>query len=265
MYDTTTLLELSVGSTHTVEVLVRVRSKDLDWWNQDLNYHLSQMFRLIGRNILPVECYDVIRPPIPSYDNDDDNGGTSIGIGTGTGGNDNGVIVGERNIATTNRRNKGMIDGSRRKRNNKSSKRRKYEGKTVAPKKVPKRKLPPKSSSNNDQRRKYIPGSGLKFLFGDTIQVTYKMEDIPLSHVTLFSMRIAEISRDDNWKQDDAITVATKMLSSNNESSVKLIKLPKIPKRVCVWCYPLDPFAPLKVIAGDGGGFPRPEMNPISS
>ena len=53
---TRTLFELRVGSTHTIEVLLQIRLADISWWNSDLHNHERQLYKLIGRRVLPVEC-----------------------------------------------------------------------------------------------------------------------------------------------------------------------------------------------------------------
>jgi len=53
---TRTLLELRVGSTHTIEILLQIRLADVSWWNSDLHDHECQLYKLIGRRVLPVEC-----------------------------------------------------------------------------------------------------------------------------------------------------------------------------------------------------------------
>ena len=57
---TRTLFELRVGSTHTIEVLLQIRLADISWWNSDLRNHERQLYKLIGRRVLPEECREEI-------------------------------------------------------------------------------------------------------------------------------------------------------------------------------------------------------------
>lgn len=57
---TRTLVELRVGSTHTIEVLLQIRLVDINWWNSDLLNHERQLYKLIGRRVLPDECREEI-------------------------------------------------------------------------------------------------------------------------------------------------------------------------------------------------------------
>jgi hypothetical protein len=57
---TRTLVELRVGSTHTIEVLLQIRLADINWWNSDLLNHERQLYKLIGRRVLPNECCEEI-------------------------------------------------------------------------------------------------------------------------------------------------------------------------------------------------------------
>jgi hypothetical protein len=57
---TRTLFELRVGSTHTIEVLLQIRLADISWWNSDLYNHERQLYKLIGRRVLPDECREEI-------------------------------------------------------------------------------------------------------------------------------------------------------------------------------------------------------------
>jgi hypothetical protein len=59
---TRTLLELRVGSAHTIEVLLQIRLQDIVWWNSNLHDHECQLYKLIGRRVLPTDdaCRAVI-------------------------------------------------------------------------------------------------------------------------------------------------------------------------------------------------------------
>ena len=85
-YSHRTFLELSVGTTHTVEVLVHLRRSDLSWFNDSngLSDHQAQVFTLIGRRILPKECGDEIETDLAAWRHKR----RKIGI-----------LIGEKNIA----------------------------------------------------------------------------------------------------------------------------------------------------------------------
>jgi hypothetical protein len=61
---------------------------------------------------------------------------------------------------------------------------------------------------------------------------------------------------------------ATLIFAPKNTESPKgaplFLQLPKLSKRISLWCYPIDKNNPNEP-APEGGGFPRPEMMPITS
>lgn len=57
---TRALFELRVGSSHTIEVLLQIRLSDIHWWNSELYNHERQLYKLIGRRVLPTECKEEI-------------------------------------------------------------------------------------------------------------------------------------------------------------------------------------------------------------
>ena len=85
-YSHRTFLELSVGTTHTVECIIHMRRANLGWFNapERISDHQRQLFTLIGRRILPTECSEEIEADLATWRQ------KRAKIG---------VLIGEKNIA----------------------------------------------------------------------------------------------------------------------------------------------------------------------
>ena len=85
------------------------------------------------------------------------------------------------------------------------------------------------------------PQREIRHVFGDDMQVTYRAEQM---------------------KQNESATLIFPKKTDESKPSM-FRQLPKLSKRIVLWCYPReieDSDSP-----PTGGGFPRPEMLPISS
>ena len=184
---TRTFLELRVGRTHMVDVLLHVRRADVTWFHSSVD-NKKELLKLLSQQIIPKECEEEIdryhevrnrlhRPP---------------------------TIIGEKN-------QKGKGKGGRK-----------------------------RKATEPDQPKLERPKRDVHHVFGDVLRVTYRVEEL------------------------NANESATLIFAKRNDSSNNFRQLPKISKRIILWCYPIDKNNPTEP-APEGGGFPRPEMLPISS
>uniref|UniRef100_A0A7S4V4P0 Uncharacterized protein n=1 Tax=Ditylum brightwellii TaxID=49249 RepID=A0A7S4V4P0_9STRA len=285
-YGSRTFLELGVGGTHTIEVLLNLRHVDIKWWNSDVSSHQKQLFRLLGRRVLPAEC----SAEIEQYHHKKRRraGG---GIGKKS------IVIGEKNIKAASaaggieRAGGGKTKADKKRQTTGRAARKRgldklepdvsaasrKETQKTAPSKEKKIGLSADNSSNN-------AGQDALYIFGDTIQATYRVEDIdPTESATLLyeddgdecCSTIRDSDGDDNNVPTSKVSSrkrrvnAAKGPSSSRQKSSKLKiatfrQLIKIPKRIVIWCYPFDPSNPTEPNT-EGGGFPRPELIPISS
>lgn len=55
-FETRTWLELCVGNTHILQVLVHIRKEDLLWWNENQVEFQRELLGILSRQVIPVEC-----------------------------------------------------------------------------------------------------------------------------------------------------------------------------------------------------------------
>jgi len=208
-------LKLRVGRSHTVEVMVHIRRKDLNWFAANENSYRKQLFQLLSRKILPKEFDEEMeRYCLEKRKSATEDGGQVV-----QKNGDNTIIIGEAN----KKKKPPTKPGAKRKRGQKQ-----------------KEDTPRDNSNSMEERYKFE-----RYVFGETIQVSYRVEDIlPNESALLFF----------NTSKDD---------SKESKQRASFKKYPKLSKRIILWCYPLDAENPTEPI--DGGGFHRPDMIPISS
>jgi hypothetical protein len=186
---TRTFLELKVGRTHTVDVLLHVRRTDVTWFHSSVD-HRKELLKLLSQQIVPkefeqeIDCYHELRNrlhrPPPTK-------------------------IGEKN-----QKGKGGKAGRNRK--------------VTQPEPKPKRDV--------------------CHVFGDNLRVTYRVEEL-------------------NANESATLIFPPKKTESSKDASY-FRQLPKLSKRIILWCYPINKNNPTEP-APEGGGFPRPEMMPITS
>jgi hypothetical protein len=191
---TRTFLELRVGRTHAVDVLVHVRRADVKWFHSSPE-HKKELFRLLSQHVI----FREFEKEIQEYHN----------LRNGVRPT---VEVGEKN-------------------------KRGKKGK--------KRKGAPAPESPNTEK----PKRAVRHVSGTGMQITYKTEGL-------------------NDKQGATLIFPMKNGSTDEEKSSKgsppkFRSLPKLSKRIVLWCYPKDQKGEDSPIKGQG--FPRPEMVPITS
>jgi len=295
---TRTLFELRVGSTHTIEVLLQVRLEDLPWWNSDLRSHERQLYKLIGRQVLRMECRKEIeeyRAKIRERDDAEKN------IAKKTNKKSD-VIIGEANLKKkmSGKEKRGATTTTGRKRVGRKSATTKKETKSSSSKK---QKLSESkkskggganNSSNNDEtnasetkenRLKLLREPG-KWIMGKSIQICYMMEDLEKSYGTTLVFRPKETGGEDSENNSAGTKIITspnpkksteKQQSQSQSSSrevddgeEKVVPLAsfrswqKLTKRLNLWVFQFDPNDPSDLNVSEGGGFPRPELLPMS-
>eukprot|EP00559_Dactyliosolen_fragilissimus_P005840 CAMPEP_0184858972 /NCGR_PEP_ID=MMETSP0580-20130426/3996_1 /TAXON_ID=1118495 /ORGANISM="Dactyliosolen fragilissimus" /LENGTH=279 /DNA_ID=CAMNT_0027355357 /DNA_START=62 /DNA_END=901 /DNA_ORIENTATION=+ len=265
-FENRTLLELRVGKTHLIEVLVYLRSEDVVWWNEDLSSHRTQLLEIISKRVLPIELkenthvrkrrLEEVGSDIRSMEGDNASSHVvgekfSGAIATRKGKRKRGFmrkrggVKGGKSVNTTldyenydAAGSNGINKDSREKHNGDKSKRGQGDS--------------GKSSLLNKASSSLSSETNVTFLFGKSIQITYMMEDISKSlGATLVFSKIKK-------------NMPNVSNASRKKNLPNLIELIKYPKRIVLWCYPFDPNNPTKPIT-HGGGFPRPEMIPMIS
>ena len=105
----------------------------------------------------------------------------------------------------------------------------------------------------------------ISYLFGKTLQVTYRAEEIKTSDsVTLLYTNTSKgtTAGGDGSGGDGGGKDKRKRSADTELATFRTLK--KLSKRIIIWVYPFDsanPTAPNP----EGGGFPRPEMIPLTS
>mmetsp|Transcript_37601 Transcript_37601/g.81936 ORF Transcript_37601/g.81936 Transcript_37601/m.81936 type:complete len:283 (+) Transcript_37601:235-1083(+) len=267
-YSHRTFLELSVGTTHTVEVLVHLRRSDLSWFNDpnELSDHQTQLFTLIGRRILPKECGDDIETDLAAWRHKR----RKIGI-----------LIGEKNIAESSATASGAAaaaasaSGRDKKGKKKTGKGRGKKGsknkKGANAKAGTKTTLAALAGGNKKKGAKTKRDMDVQYLFADTLQVTYRVEDISTTDSVTLLFNDPDDSVNGDTKSaaaDKASSMSKKKRSAPNASKAggtlaTYRQLKKLSKRIFIWVYPFDPANP--TAPNPGGGFPRPELIPLTS
>jgi len=282
-YSHRTFLELSVGTTHTLECIIHMQRADLDWFNapEHISDHQRQLFALIGRRILPQECSEEIEADLATWRQ------KRAKIG---------VLIGEKNIAEAAAAvkaaaaakaagGKGGV-GAAGGRGKKGAGKKGVAGKKSGGKSTTTAggKTGAKSGSKTTlvalaggvggkkAKRKRDTGD-ISYLFAETLQVTYRVEDIKTSDsaTLLYTKNITDRGKDvidmtdssgrGKWRRSAGAD------GSTNKGIAELATfrtLKKLSKRIIIWVYPFDSANPTASNPG-GGGFPRPAMIPLTS
>lgn len=243
---TRSLFELRVGSSHTIEILLQIRLADLPWWNSNLKDHERELYKLIGRRVLPEECRDEIeadraRREVDKHFN-----------------KNKAVVVGEANLK---KKAKKAVKG-KGKRGNVSMK----ETKTK------KQKLSDKEAiAENDKNAEKT--KSVSWVMGKSIQICYIMEEIEKSSAATM------IFRQKGWEDNsDNATSTTSQGSAEKQSQSsegvadeeKNVPLAtfrswkKLSKRLNLWVFRFDPDDPTDLSISGGAGFPQPELLPMA-
>ena len=223
-YVTQNFLELSVGSSFMVEIIIHMRSTDLDWWNKEVSKHEAELMTVISRKIISQE--EVFRNEI-------------LGANDKCGASKQ-VIIGEKNLASTGKTD-GKKNESKKTSTGKSGKKskRKHQAPIEVASKI--------QSKENLHKRPSI-------VFGDSIQVMYKIECCE-------SINSATLFFHDTEDMENNIKAGKNKKKRLTPASFG--QLNRLSHRIIVWCFKYDPENPTAAIPSDGG-FPRPEMIPLT-
>ena len=276
-----TFLELSCGTTHTVECIIHMRRADLDWFNapENISDHQRQLFTLIGRRILPQECSEEIEADLATWRQ------KRAKIG---------VLIGEKNIAeaaaavkaaaaakAAGDKKGGAGRGGRKKAGKKGGRDKKAGGKSTTGggkkggKTGSKTTLATLAGGVGGKKTKRKRETDISYLFAESLQVTYRAEEIKTSDsVTLLYNNKADQGKESGEDASSSSKGKRKRSAGADGSTAKkgstgttelatFRTLKKLSKRIVVWVYPFDPANPSA--PNQGGGFPRPEMIPITS
>ena len=221
--------------SHTVEVIINIRECDISWWNEKFEKREKELFKLIQCHILPSEFHEEI------YNHHNKRR------------QDQGIIkkpvIGEKNI-------------KKRKANTKN------DDTKIKSKKKPHSRSHEASTKVDDgtaSKRKYE--QDVSYVFGETLQITYKMEEISVSMsatIMYHPTHRSKQTKKENEEDDDSSNNYSSDIISEPKRLCDFFHRPKLSKRILLWCYPFDPSKPSEPNP-PGGGFPRPEMIPLSS
>lgn len=255
-YGSRTLLELRVGKTHTIDLLIYLRLRDMGWWYGNISYHQSQLINIIETRVLPkefeqwVETYCELKK------------GNQLT-------NKDGVLLGEGKKMVMKR-------SMEERKNNVIKKRRKN-----MPTKFGNRERTTCSriqlQDKNDQKKTDSNKSNsslleIPFLFGESIQIAYRMEDVQISH-TGYTLLYPRTKYDSCNQRNSQVTSRSTTKVTKCSHDVKITsntkvdqfqQMKRISKRILVWCYPFDPSNPMESLSSVEGGS-NPGMFPIIS
>lgn len=271
------LLEVRVGSMHTLEVLLQIRQGDISWWNSDVYNHERELYKLIGRRIVPDECRDEIKnhallmKGIRGDNNENHKANKSKER----------VVIGEDNLKKiTATANKGT--GRKRGKQTTTASGRGKKLKTDAKKGGGKKQT---STSNatavfgtgdeddsepKEKTHKLLRQKGT-WIMGSSIQVCYEMEDIDRSAVRTLIYRPMEqpttkrdASSTTGEEKEDNIQLSTPPDKGEKVPLATFRRWKKLSKRVNLWVFKFDPDDPYDMSTSEGGGFPRPDLLPLA-
>ena len=211
---TRTYLEVKVGQSQCVAVLLYLRRPDMAWFNDQNDRLFAEFLHLIEQQILPRMLTDELEENHHAQQRTKGKRPPTLGPG--------GIPIAEKNHhAPTTTKRKRM------------SKKALAELERLC------------QQSEKGQKKKDV-----YYAFGKEMQLAYRLEEVKhrQAETLVFANNSGEKGDDNEKKKEDA--------------QFRLLK--KLSKRILVWCYPLtdqqaatDPDPP-------GGGFPRPDLIPIS-
>ena len=283
-YSHRTFLELSVGTTHTVECIIHMRRADLDWFNapEHISDHQRQLFTLIGRRILPTECSEEIEADLATWRQKRAKIGVLIGekniaeaaaaVKAATAAAAKAAGGGKKSGAGRGRKKAGKKGGGGKKAGGKSATTGggKKGGKTGS-----KTTLAALAGVVGGKKTKRKRDADISYLFAETLQVTYRAEEIKTSDsvALLYNNNTGKRKEADGSNNSgkgkrrrtaDADGSSAKKGSTGTTELATFRTLKKLSKRIIIWVYPFDPANPTAPNP-EGGGFPRPEMIPLTS
>lgn len=275
---TRTQFDVRVGSMHTLEVLLQIRSSDLTWWESNIRDNERQLYKLIGRRILPTELKEEI-------DADLEREMKRRGIELEVPKKKKGVVIGEVNLKKmAESKSKPNAVNTRKRGNQSASTKGKSKGKKTKHGPTSSIKSTQQSSAaaarkedatteTKDKRPKILRESG-KWIMGKTIQACYIMEEVDrtaMCSLAFRPMKQQDVQHKDT-SDDKEGTKSTPQKESDDSinKDEKLVPLAtfrswnKLSKRLNIWVFKFDPNDPTDLSVSEGGGFPRPDLLPLS-
>jgi hypothetical protein len=277
-YASRTFLEVMVGKSWSLQVIVLLRRQDIPWFHSDMAYHEKQILQLIQDHIIEKEFPDLIQlftNTAAQDTNDTTTAATTKTIaaecntnGSATTnanrGKSNKVIVGATNLRRLNQKKIQALTSNTNSNSTRGRKKNKMQqqGKAIIPATNNNNNNSSSTSnsiSNNETNKRvaeyYKPDVAI--LFGETLQITYRMEEVPNGCLTLLYNSTTATATTDDVDGEKKKKQKTAM-----GGSFRALKT--LPRRLVLWCYPLDQNSPTKPNPEDSG-FPRPEMIPLIS
>ena len=262
---------------HTLEVLLQIRSSDLEWWNSNLRDHERQLYKLIERRILPIELKEEIQSDL---EREQKSGAFDGKIDKKKGD----VVIGEVNLKKmAENKSKQKTLHSKKRANQSTSSKGRSKGKkakqTASTSKASAQQLSAAAARREDattatdvkdKRPKILRESG-KWIMRKSIQACYVMEDTDRTAMCSMAFRPMKQHPDVTpGKQDEKIPPTPKVADTPLGQEENLIPLAtfrswnKLSKRLNIWVFKFDPENPTDLSVSEGGGFPRPELLPLS-
>ena len=249
---------------HTLEVLLQIRSSDLTWWNSN-PHHEKQLYKLIGRRILPVELKDEIQADMERD--------RRIKTVSGEVVKKKKVVIGEVNLKkmADSKTKAPTATGKKRGKQSTKDKGKAKKAKTeqTKSKQQSSAAVGKEDTEAKDKRPKLLRETG-HWLMGKSIQACYVMEDIDRTGSCSMAFRpMKKMDKQGHSITKDNATPQKKDIDSSDKGE-KLIPLAtfrswnKLSKRLNVWVFKFDPDDPTDLSATEDGGFPRPELLPLS-
>ena len=238
-YGTRNLIELTVGKKYSLRVQLHLPTSEVDWFNEDANENMSQLLSLVSKNVLPVDFAEDI----------DDPHGAKNQINVN-------AVAGKKKAPSKNSKS-SKKSGTKRKADNNINSLGKKGSIFKQPKKskdAPKEGIASTSvqlrgKKKEQAKKSYLSGMTTRFLFGETIQMTYRVKPIQNSHRATLTFANARDGETDS-----------------NATLSEFECLRPLPKMLIIYAYPFDQLNPNEPIMDTvDGGFPRPEFIPISS
>ena len=226
-------MEFSIGNRYSAHVILHLRRQDILWFNSNIDYHEAQILTLVKEEIMPRE--------FPALFGSQSSNSTSAEI--------------KKSTAQTSRKRQLQIGGG-------NFKQRSQKGKDASTPSSPGGSAATEiTNPNKGKKATYSPD--VTMIFGETLQLTYKMEEIAHSSVTLKFKDL--VDEEIEYPETSGRTRKRKNLNAQTIKLATFRQLTTLPKRIVCWCYSFDPNDPTAPNPLEGGGFPRPETIPILS
>jgi hypothetical protein len=258
-YKSRTFLELCVAKKFSLHVVLHLRRDDISWFQSNLASHEQQVLNLIKEEIVPKEFPFLIsesRHTTPP-------GVAPSGKGQKRKKGIRQPVIGSAHLRQKQKRRAATNNKNLACNNGKSN---------PAPPSLPLSVATEGTEVEAAKGKRGVYTPDVSMIFGETLQITYKTEEISQASVTLrFGGGMEELVAGDQQVAVEAKSKGRKRNRPSQPPATKMIKLATfqqsktLPKRIICWCYPFEIEDPMSPNPLQGGGFPRPETIPMSS